>query len=98
MWPGLLETLKEPRPILLAQRQRLSYSAGPCDCALAALYGSTENLESLRFRLPSRTAIRRSRSTPRGPSPAVPRRFLRFLIDLCLDPLVDRRVHCRLRP
>ena len=97
MWPGLLETLKEPRPILLAQRQRLSYSAGPCDCALAALYGSTENLESLRFRLPSRTAICGSRSTPRGPSPAVPKRFL-IDIDLWLDSVVGRWVRCRLRP
>src|SRR6516165_11949074 len=94
LWPNLLETFEDSRPILFAQRQRLSYSAGPCDYGLAALCRAIQNLENLCIRLPSRTAICCSRSTPRGPSPAVP---IRFLIDWQSDPVLSGWVYCRFR-
>src|SRR5215469_8066102 len=96
LWPDPLETFEDSRPILFAQQQCLSYSAGPWDSGLATVCRSIQNFENLCFRLPSRTAICRSGSTPRGPSLAVPRRFF-VVIDLWLDSVVDRRVHCRLR-
>src|SRR6516162_4129817 len=94
LWPDLLETLEDSRPILFAERQRLSYSAGPCDCGLAALCRSIQDFENLCFRLPSRTAICRSRSTPRGPSARVP---FRLLIDWQPDPVLSGWVYCRFR-